>query len=87
MANEIELEELEDAEARKTKLRSIVSAQIRYWMAQTNRDVPKLAKDADVSVDAIYKIMQCNRGASIDVIGRLAHALGIPPAVLLMPVE
>lgn len=67
-------------------LRAILSAQIRIWQRRTGMDNATLAKESAVSVDAIYKLKRCERGASIDVVGRLAKAFDIDPFILLVPV-
>lgn len=67
-------------------LRTILSAQMRIWQRRTGMDNAALAKKANVSIDAIYKLKRCERGASIDVVGRLAKALEIDAFMLLVPV-
>jgi len=67
-------------------LRVILSAKIRIWQERMQMDNAELARRSDVSIDAIYKLKRCERGASIDVVGKLAGAFGIDPFMLLVPV-
>ena len=78
---------MESTDERKEAMRSRLSANIRIWMRKTERDVAKLSADSGISGNAIYMIMRCERGASVDTITQFADAFDIPPAVLLMPVE
>lgn len=68
-------------------LRATLSAQIRIWQRRTRLDNAALAEKAEVSVDAIYKLKRCERGANIDIVGKLAKAFDIQPFMLLVPVE
>ena len=78
------IEGIEDA---PQKLRSTLAAQVRTWMEDRGVDVKSLAKMSTVSDDTIYKLRSGDRDVATDKIAKIAHALGIPPAVLLMPVE
>jgi len=66
-------------------LRVILSANIRIWQRRMRLDNAALANRSAVSVDAIYKLKRCERGASIDVVGKLAKAFDIEPFMLLVP--
>lgn len=80
-------EEREMIEREGSSIREILSAQLRKRMAISKKDVKTLARDSEVSAAAIYRILDCSRGASVDTIAALADALDVPPAVLLMPLE
>ncbi len=77
----------EQQEEVKTKARSMISAQLRLWMADRRMDRFALAERSGVHSDSIYKILSGKRGASADSLALLAAGLDIQLAVLLMPVQ
>lgn len=72
---------------RKTDMRNRVAAQIETQLQKRNMDVPALAKAAGIAENSIYRIKRGDTGATVDSITAIADAFGIPPSVLLMPVE
>ncbi len=77
----------EEKEEVRQKLRTVVSAQVRYWMRRMNMDVKDLQEASGVSGDTIYKIRAGDRGANLDNVALLASGMGIPAFVLLAPDE
>ncbi len=72
---------------RKQEIRNRLSRQIDHWQVKTKMDVAALAQATDMAENTIYRIKRGDVGASIDSLVLLADAFGIPPAVLLMPIE
>lgn len=77
----------EEVEAIKRQARNNLGAQIRIWQERFRLDNQAVATRSGVSLDTIYRIKRGDRGASIDVVARLAAGFGIQTAELLMPPE
>lgn len=52
-------------------------------MGISRMDIAKLAEASGISPSAIYRLMDCSRGASHDTLVSLASALEIPVSVLV----
>ena len=74
-------------ETRKIEMRSRLSGQIRAQQRKNKMDVADLARATGMAENTIYRIKRGDVGATVDSIAAIADAFGIPPAVLLMPVE
>ncbi len=82
----IKTQEVEGLDEAAQRLRSTLSAQIRMWMDRDGVDVKSLAKMSSVSDQTIYRL-RAGSDVATDKLAKIAHALNIPPAVLLMSVE
>ncbi len=82
-----EVQPKEGIEEAVAKLRSTIAAQVRMWMDREEIDVKSLAIMSTVSDDTIYKLRSGDQNVATDKLAKIAHAMGIPPAVLLMSVE
>lgn len=71
--------------ANDMKIRQVLADQIRSRMAQKpNLDTQtKLSKAAGVTQSTVWRILECQVGASIDIVESLGKALGVPAIVLL----
>lgn len=67
-------------------VRAILSANIKFWMLKLNMDVQELVKRSGIKQSAIYRIKAGDLGATTNSIAKLAHAFGIQPFMMLVPV-
>lgn len=69
----------EEKKEHREKLRAVLTKRMEI----SRMDVAKLAETSGISPSAIYRIMDCSRGASHDTLVLLAEALQIPVSVLV----
>lgn len=76
----------EHAERIAEKTRQLLSANIRFWMLKQNMSIKTLVEKSGIKQSAIYRIKAGDLGATTNSIAKLAHAFGIQPFMMLVPV-
>lgn len=71
----------------KQPVRERLAKQIVTNLTRMGLSVPAFADKIDMPKQTIYRLIRCEKGASVDTVDRLAKGFGIPSAVLLMPLE
>ena len=75
------------AEEKETKkLRKLLAAQIKINLARIGKTAPQFAKEKGISPSTLYRFINCENAASLDVIELIAKGFGVPAFVLLSPV-
>ncbi len=74
-------------EARAKVIRARLSAQIKFYQLLFNIDVPTLAKKTDLTENTIYRLKRAEGDAKVSSVVFIADVFGVPPGVLLMPLE
>ena len=67
----------------KPTLRSVLAKNLKATLVRRKKSVVTVADFAEVSAAHLYDIIGCRKAATVDVIDKLAAALGVEPAELL----
>lgn len=67
--------------------RTILAKQIEANLERLGLSVPAFADKIDMPKQTIYRLIRCERAASVDTVEKLAKGFEVPRSVLLMPLE
>ena len=67
----------------KVTLRDILARNVKAALVRRKKSVVAVADFAGVSVAHLYDLLRCRKAATVDIIEKVAGALGVEPADLL----